>query len=1212
MARRRRIYGVALGLLDPAGIPYLSHGEVTRPRTVDAVELRPIPGGLFCPRIFGTTEAGSCFCGRLRGPRKKGIFCERCKVEVGDPKERKERLGHITLASPVVHVWFRGIIAALTGIPPLRLESVIRCSSYLVQTGGGSPCRELDIIPNEEYLKFRGSKGFRADTGGIAVKRLLSGLDIEALVRELRSMPPSRRVLKRLKIARDFHHSGVRPEWMVLEVLLVLPPGLRPIVPMENGAIASSDLNELYMKVITRNNRLKKYLFADAPEIVLNNEKRMLQDAVDALIDNTGKRRVMDKAKKRTLKSLSEMLQTKQGMLRRNLLGKRVDYSGRSVIAVGPELKFTECGIPKEMAMDMFRPFVYGKLLRRRLAVSLKHAKALVDSRSPEAVDALEKVMKGKTVLLNRAPSLHRMNIQAFSPVLVEGHAIRLHPLACRAFNADFDGDQMGVHIPVSYKAQLEAKALMLPVHNLLSPAHGYPVALPSQEIVLGIYYLTMERGGCRGEGMRFSDKEDVLAAYAHGIIEEHSKIKLRLEDVLVDTTAGRVVFNGILPEQLPFRLFNKAVKQKDISELLETCHERFGHEETVALLDRMKELGFRYATISGISLCADDLTVPAEKQEFVSAAWKEAGEIEEMFGQGLITREERYNRVVDLWNKAADRVAGAMAECLAHPAGSELNSIFLMIDSGARGSLAQLRQLMGMRGLMAKPTGEIVEIPITSCLKEGQTYFEFLIAAHGARKGRADGALRTARAGYFMRRLVDAVCDLFIAEEDCGTDNGIAITPLCEDGETVIPLEERIFGRYAAQDVIHPRNGKIIVRRNDAIDRNAAMRIGEAGISGMKVRSPATCAAAAGICAMCYGFDLSKRQRARKGDAVGIIAAQSIGEPGTQLTLRTFHSGGSAAGSAGRSSIEAAGDGEVKLNEIKAIRRADGRLVAASRGGSLSLSTPEGERELGSIPYGAVLHVDSGEGVQAGQKLAEWDPFHVPVISDSEGIAAFLDIVEGLTMRCETSSETGIAVKRITALFRDMIPKILIGGREYSLPAGAVLTVNEGDRVGAGEVIARRPLQRVRSTDIVGGLPKILHILEARPSRNPAIIAEIGGKVEVRPPKGKYLTGRITGYDGTFREYFIRAGDSMNVYDGEYVNAGELLVEGTVETGDVLRILGPERAAAHLTDEVQRVYRSQGVSIHDKHFELVARKMLGMVEIVCPGDTDFVHGEIV
>ncbi len=1221
MARRRKICGITLGLLNPEKITRLSHGEITLPKTLDSLTMRPIPGGLFCPRIFGPAETGRCHCGKYSGSRKKGLVCGNCGVEVGDPRVRKERPGHIALVSPVVHSWFRRTIAVLADIPPRRLEDIIRCRDYIVSRSGASPYKRKAIISHGEYLKYKGCKGFRAETGGSAVRQLLQKLDISGLAAELRNTPPSRRTMRRLKIVEAFRTSGSRPEWMAPDVLIVLPPGLRPILTTEDGALVSSDLNDLYLKVIIRNNRLKRFSFIGAPELILNNERRLLQEAVDALFDNAGKHRMKDRSGRRALKSLSDMLKSKQGRLRRNLLGKRVDYSGRSVIVAGPELRLDQCGIPKEMAMDMFRPFIYGKLMRTGSAATLKHARALVDSRSPEAFSALEKVMKGKVVLLNRAPSLHRMNVQAFRPVPVEGLAIRLHPLVCPAFNADFDGDQMGVHIPLSSKAQREAETLMLSTCNILSPAHGDFLALPAQDMVLGIYYLTHERNGCRGEGMFFADKEDVITAHQHGVVEEQARIRLRFQGKRIETTPGRVILSEAFPGQFPFELLNRTLKKRDLGKLLEICYEEFGREETIALLDRVKDIGFRYATLSGLSLCADDMVSPKEKGDIIAAAEQEVKETGDLFSRGLITTEERYNKIIDAWNSAAGAIAGKLEEALGpaenrDPGGKEcreLNSFFIMADSGARGALQQFRQIAGMRGLMARPTGEILEIPVKSNLKEGHTCFEFLLAAHGARKGRADGALRTSLAGYFTRRLIDAVGDISITEEDCGTTEGITVSALDDDGTVVIPLEERLFGRVAAEDIVHPVSGEILVRRDEAMSRGVSAEISESGITSFKVRSPATCRSqGGGICSLCYGYDLARRELAIPGDAAGIIAAQSIGEPGTQLTLRTFHSGGSASGRPVRASIELKESGTVRLRDIKTVRRDDGKLVATNRSGYISLVTARGEKEAGAVPCGAVIHVGDGVEGCAGQKAAEWDPFNVPVVSTKKGIAVFSDIVEGLTMRSIKNKETGIPSRKITAVFRDMLPKITIAGEEYFLPPGAILAIKEGDTIGPGEVIAKIPKKAVKTADITGGLSRVLQILEAQPLLDPAVMADISGEVSVCPPDGKVLPVRITGSDGTVREYTVPLEEQMDVRSGDRVKAGEILVDGVIDAASILKILGPERAVLHIVNEVQKVYRSQGVIINDKHIELVARKMLGMVRITDPGDTEFVQGETV
>lgn len=1218
------IGAIRIRLLDPDQIIWRAKGEVKYAKTVES-NGKPVLGGLFCPRIFGTMEPGTCICGTYyKKYRERQIKCEKCDYEVISETKKKNRFGYIKLKYPVVHVWYRSIIATLLAIPPKKLKNVINCLAFIVLKPGETSYKDGEIISLKEYLEARETKNFMAETGGTVIYGLLKELDIEDLVNKLRQKPPSRRINKRLQIARDFMKSGMKPEWMVLSALPVLPAKLRPVIIMDDGTIASSDLNELYARVINRNNRLRELEHIGSPEILRLIERRLLQGSVDSLLQNNKGHTAMNRTRKRALKSLSDFIEKKEGRLRRNLLGKRVDYSGRSVIVVGPTLKLNQCGLPIVMALDMLRPFIYGNLMRKGLATSLKNASLLVDLRRPEAIDALEEELRERVIILNRAPSLHRMSLQAFEPVLVDGKAIRLHPLVCTAFNADFDGDQMGVHMPITLEAQIETRVLMLSVNNLLSPANGKLIMTPAQDIVLGIYYLTKEKGKRNDEVMIFADKEDALCAHYAGTVELHAKIIVRRNGQRIETTPGRLIFSELFPPQIEFEQLNKTIRKKDLARLIEICYDRSGQRATVILLDRIKETGFQYATQSGISFCSSDITVPREKSEIIKKTEREVENIKEKYGIGEITDTERHNKTIDLWGKATDEISAKMMEHfgMEDDAGmteeqkwnaKEFNSMHMMADSGARGTVGQMSQLGGMRGLMARPTGEIVEIPIKSNLKEGLTYHEYLLAAHGARKGRADGALKTANAGYFTRRLVDVAHDLIIDKLDCGTMKCIKMTDLTDNDEILIPLEDRILGRYAGEDVIEFSTGKVIVGRNEIIDKKVAAEITKAGIREIKVRSPFSCQCSKGLCVKCYGHDLSTRMPVSIGEAVGIIAAQSIGEPGTQLTLRTFHSGGSASGVSTKNSIETKIAGRIRFAEIKTVRNVNGKLVVINRSGRLAVITAaDKESDCGVVPYGAIITVEENEHVEEGAVIAQWDPYNLPIISTTEGNAEFIDIIEGSTMKQEVDRDIGVVKKVVMAIKDEMIPRLKVGEKEYMLPIGAIVGIEEGEKVNVGESIARIPKQAKKTSDITGGLPKVLQILEARSLDNPAIISEISGELRINPPKGKFLMVDIVAENGDVASYRISMERQLNFYNGDFVKAGDILADGDIGINDILNIFGPEKTAVQIVNEVQKVYLSQGVSIDDRHFEVIARKMLGFVRVVNAGDTDLVADDVV
>ncbi|MFN3395332.1 MAG: DNA-directed RNA polymerase subunit beta' [Thermodesulfovibrionales bacterium] len=1240
---------IRIKIASPEKIREWSYGEVKKPETINYRTFKPEKDGLFCAKIFGPVKDWECLCGKYKRMKHRGVVCDKCGVEVIQAKVRRERMGHIELATPVAHIWFlKGVpsrIGILLDVTMRQLEKVLYFENYIVIDPGDTPLKEKDLLTEEEYKKNLIEYGnrFKAGMGAEAVRELLRRLDLDALsadlkvkIKEASSLGLKKKLTKRLKIVEAFRQSGNKPEWVIMDVIPVLPPELRPLVPLEGGRFATSDLNDLYRRVINRNNRLKRLVELKAPSVIIKNEKRMLQEAVDALFDNGKRSRVLKAATKRPLKSLSDMIKGKQGRFRQNLLGKRVDYSGRSVIVVGPELKLHQCGLPKRMALELFKPFVFNKLEEKGYASTLKAAKKLVEKERPEVWDALEEVISEHPVLLNRAPTLHRLGIQAFDPVLVEGKAIRLHPLVCTAFNADFDGDQMAVHVPLSIEAQIEARVLMMSVNNILSPASGKPIVVPTQDMVLGIYYLTKEKKGAKGEGKIFADPEEVRIAYDSGSLEEHARIKVRINGQLVETTCGRVIFSEILPEGIPFSFINKELTKKELGNIIDYSYKRLGRRTTVEFLDKLEKMGFDYATRSGISICMDDMHIPSRKAELIREAEKEVVEIQKQYADGLITQGERYNKVIDIWANVTERIAEEMMKELGAEDDKKLsedemkemrsfNSIFMMADSGARGSAAQIRQLAGMRGLMAKPSGEIIETPIKANFREGLTPLQYFISTHGARKGLADTALKTANSGYLTRRLVDVAQDVIVTEDDCGSIDGITLTSLIEGGEIIQPLEERIIGRYAVENIVDPVTKEVIVKKNEEINEELAQRVIEAGIDKVKIRSVLTCETKYGVCAKCYGRDLGRGQLIEIGEAVGIIAAQSIGEPGTQLTMRTFHIGGAATKVIEQAVLEAKNAGAVKFINVKAVKDREGSLVVINRNALLAIVDKQGrEKEKYNLVYGAKLRVKDGEMVGPGQKLVEWDPYSTPILTEVGGKVALGDIVEGVSVKEEVDEITGLAHKVIIDYPATMRPRISIKDEQgkatlkipgtnnlarYILPAGAHIMVEKNDIVYPGDVLAKIPRETTKTKDITGGLPRVAELFEARRPKEQAIVTEIDGIVEFR---GAHKGMRVVVVRGgeEVREYYIPKGKHVSVHEGDFVKAGEALMDGAVNPHSVLDILGPKELQRYLVDEVQKVYRLQGVSINDKHIEVIVRQMMRKVRIEDPGDTMFLVGE--
>jgi DNA-directed RNA polymerase subunit beta' len=1247
---------IRISIASPERIHSWSFGEIKKPETINYRTFKPERDGLFCARIFGPIKDYECLCGKYKRMKYRGIICEKCGVEVTLSKVRRDRMGHIELASPVAHIWFLKSLPSRIGLlldMTLKdLERILYFENYVVIEPGLTPLKQHQLLSEEDYLKAQDEYGddqFTASIGAEALRTMLSAIDLaeekERLRGELRdtnSEARRKKLVKRLKLVEAFVDSNSRPEWMILEVVPVIPPELRPLVPLDGGRFATSDLNDLYRRVINRNNRLKRLIELKAPDIIVRNEKRMLQEAVDALFDNGRRGRIITGANKRPLKSLSDMLKGKQGRFRQNLLGKRVDYSGRSVIVVGPELKLQQCGLPKKMALELFKPFIYSKLELYGLASTIKAAKRMVEKERPEVWDILEEVIREHPVLLNRAPTLHRLGIQAFEPVLIEGKAIQLHPLVCTAFNADFDGDQMAVHVPLSLEAQLEARVLMMSTNNILSPANGKPIIVPSQDIVLGLYHISMERPGEKGEGMVFTSIGEIEHALEAKAVSLHARIKARFRTVgeagksvvqLVETTPGRMLLSEILPRNpaIAFELINCLLTKKEVSNVIDQVYRHCGQKETVIFCDRLMSLGFQQACKAGISFGKNDLIIPEAKRELVAQAQDQVKQYEQQYQDGLITQGEKYNKVVDVWSRCTDKVAEEMLKMIRSAApGEPVNSVWMMSDSGARGSAAQIKQLAGMRGLMAKPSGEIIETPIISNFKEGLTVLEYFNSTHGARKGLADTALKTANSGYLTRRLVDVAQDAIITEEDCGTTRGLMTSAVVDGGEVIAPLADRILGRTAAVDILDPISGEVVVRAAALIDEDVIDQIGRAGINAVSIRSVLTCESRIGVCGKCYGRDLARGTVVNMGEAVGVIAAQSIGEPGTQLTMRTFHIGGAAQRGAEQSSVEAAFDAVIEVKNRNVVINSSGVPVVMGRNCEIVLFSEGREKARHRVPYGARLLVDDGALVKRGDRLVEWDPYTIPIITEKEGIAHYVDLIEGLSVRETVDDATGISSKVVVDWRQqprgsDLRPRItlrdengevltLANGLEarYFMSVDAILSVDNGANVKAGDVLARIPRESSKTRDITGGLPRVAELFEARKPKDFAIISESEGRIEFgKDYKAKRrIVVASTEEDKEPVEYLIPKGKHISVQEGDYVQKGDLLMDGNRVPHDILRILGVEELASYLINEIQEVYRLQGVRINDKHIEVIVRQMLQKVEIEEPGDTTFLAGE--
>lgn len=1248
---------IKIRLASPEKIRSWSHGEVTKPETINYRTFKPERDGLFCAKIFGPITDWECLCGKYKRMKHRGVICDKCGVEVTQSKVRRERMGHIELACPVSHVWFfKGLpsrIGHLLDISLRDLERILYFESYVVVDPGDCPeVKRQELVTDERYRMLREKyPRLRASMGAEAIKELLRRVDVEHDAVELRekmrtenSVQKKIKFAKRLKVVEAFRKSGNKPEWMILDVIPVIPPELRPLVPLDGGRFATSDLNDLYRRVINRNNRLKKLIELRAPDVIVRNEKRMLQEAVDALFDNGRRGRVLRGANNRPLKSLSDTLKGKQGRFRQNLLGKRVDYSGRSVIVVGPELKLHQCGLPKKMALELFKPFIYSKLEKEGLVTTIKAAKEMVEQQRPEVWDFLEDVIREHPVLLNRAPTLHRLGIQAFEPILVEGKAIKIHPLVCTAFNADFDGDQMAVHVPLSPEAQIEASVLMLSSNNILSPANGQPIAVPSQDVVLGCYYLTKEKKATKGEGRAFPSMDDVLIALEHGEVETLTPIRLMYTGELIDlttvfddqdvihtevqnvknqvinTTVGRVIMNDHLPKGLPF--VNGLLRKKGLQALVQYGYLRFGLEKTVEMLDAIKNLGFTYATRAGISIGIDDLVIPEGKEKLVQSAQKDVIDVEKQYLDGAITNGERYNKVIAIWSTVTEKVADAMFKEMEKQdkEGAEFNPIYIMADSGARGSKQQIRQLAGMRGLMARPSGEIIENPITSNFREGLTVLQYFISTHGARKGLADTALKTADSGYLTRRLVDVSQDVIISEHDCATVDGIDIRPIIESGEVIEPLRDRIVGRVSLENIKDPFGGQVIVRINEEITEEIANTVQAAGIEKVRIRSVLTCESRRGVCALCYGRDLATGKLVEMGMAVGVIAAQSIGEPGTQLTMRTFHIGGTASHRTEQTQLEAKNNGVVKFHNINTVKNKKGDLVVMNRAGALVIQDQKGrERERHAVVYGATLKVKDGADVKQGQLLVEWDPYSFTILTEEGGQAAFKDILEGQTVHEQVDENTGMSAlvimessdekKQPRVEIKDDKGKTL---RKYLLPSGAHVMVDDGAEVAPGDMLAKIPRETAKTKDITGGLPRVVELFEARRPKEPAVITEIDGAVKYGDIAKQHRKIYVTGDDNDQREYQLPRGAHINVQEGERVKAGEPLMDGPIDPHDILRVRGEKELQRYLVDEIQEVYRLQGVNINDKHIEVISRQMMRWVKVEDVGETEFLIDEVV
>ncbi|MBK7591442.1 MAG: DNA-directed RNA polymerase subunit beta' [Betaproteobacteria bacterium] len=1260
---------IKTGLASPDKIRSWSYGEVKKPETINYRTFKPERDGLFCAKIFGPVKDYECLCGKYKRLKHRGVICEKCGVEVTLAKVRRERMGHIELASPVAHIWFLKSLPSRMGMVldmTLRdIERVLYFEAFVVTDPGLTPLNRAQLLTEDDYLAKLEQHGddFSASMGAEGIRELLKALDVPHEIEKLRkelettgSDTKIKKIAKRLKVLEAFHKSGIKPEWMILEVLPVLPPELRPLVPLDGGRFATSDLNDLYRRVINRNNRLKRLLELKAPDIIVRNEKRMLQEAVDSLLDNGRRGKAMTGANKRPLKSLADMIKGKGGRFRQNLLGKRVDYSGRSVIVVGPQLKLHQCGLPKLMALELFKPYIFNKLETMGLATTIKAAKKMVENQEPVVWDILEDVIREHPVMLNRAPTLHRLGIQAFEPVLIEGKAIQLHPLVCTAFNADFDGDQMAVHVPLSLEAQMEARTLMLASNNVLLPSNGEPCIVPSQDIVLGLYYATRDKINAKGEGMHFADLAEVSRAYESRQVELHAKVHVRIKQqengpdgepvekiVRFETTVGRALLSEILPAGLPFPTINKPLKKKEISRIINASFRRCGLRETVIFADKLMQAGYGLATRGGISFAADDMLIPQEKHAIIAEAETQVKEIESQYTSGLVTQGERYNKVVDIWGRAGDDIAKAMMSQLGQtdtvtrdgqPAKQEsFNSIYMMADSGARGSAAQIRQLAGMRGLMAKPDGSIIETPITANFREGLNVLQYFISTHGARKGLADTALKTANSGYLTRRLVDVTQDLVVTEDDCGTSNGVAMKALVEGGEVIEPLRERILGRSVAADVVNPETQETLYEAGTLLSEDEVEQIEILGIDEVKVRTPLTCDTRYGLCATCYGRDLGRGHLVNVGEAVGVIAAQSIGEPGTQLTMRTFHIGGAASRTAAASQLESKSAGTVRFSALmRYVTNAKGEAVVIARSGEVMITDDNGrERERHKVPYGATLQAKDGDVVKAGRVLATWDATSRPIVTEYAGRVKFENVEEGVTVAKQVDEITGLSTlvvidpkRRAGAAAKGVRPQVKLldqAGEEIKLAGselsvnitfqlGSIITVKDGQEVTIGEILARIPQETSKTRDITGGLPRVAELFEARSPKDAGLLAEVTGTVSFgKDTKGKQRLV-ITDLDGVAHEYLIPKDKHVTAHDGQVVNKGESIVDGPADPHDILRLLGVEALARYVTDEVQDVYRLQGVKINDKHIEVIVRQMLRRVQVDDAGDTRFIPGE--
>ena len=1265
---------IRIGLASPEMIRSWSFGEVKKPETINYRTFKPERDGLFCAKIFGPVKDYECLCGKYKRLKHRGVICEKCGVEVALAKVRRERMGHIELASPVAHIWFLKSLPSRIGLlldMTLRdIERILYFEAYVVTDPGLSALEHGQLLNDEQYYEAMEEYGdeFTAKMGAEAIQDLMKEINLKAEIEQLREEIPQtnsetkiKKLSKRLKLMEAFDKSGNKPEWMILNALPVLPPDLRPLVPLDGGRFATSDLNDLYRRVINRNNRLKRLLDLNAPDIIVRNEKRMLQESVDALLDNGRRGRAITGSNKRPLKSLADMIKGKQGRFRQNLLGKRVDYSGRSVIVTGPTLKLHQCGLPKKMALELFKPFIFGKLELRGLASTIKAAKKMVEREPSEVWDILAEVIREHPVLLNRAPTLHRLGIQAFEPVLIEGKAIQLHPLVCAAYNADFDGDQMAVHVPLTLEAQLEARALMMSTNNILSPASGDPIIVPSQDVVLGLYYMTRDRVNARGEGMSFADTEEVQRAYGSGQVDLQAKVKVRIHETLmnlgeetvertriVDTTVGRALLWDIVPAGLSFDLINQPMVKKAISRMINQCYRAVGLKSTVIFADKLMYTGYEYSTRSGASIGVNDFAIPDAKAELIAKAEGEVAEIEQQYRAGLVTQGEKYNKVIDIWSRTNDQVsksmmAGLSKETVTNREGKDeeqdsFNSVYMYADSGARGSPAQIRQLAGMRGLMAKPDGSIIETPITANFREGLNVLQYFISTHGARKGLADTALKTANSGYLTRRLVDVAQDVVVTEQDCGTDQGLVTTSVIDGGDIIESLSERVLGRIVAQDVVDPSTGEILLEAGTMLDEVLTAEVDEMGIEEITVRSPITCQTRYGICSSCYGRDLGRGHQVNMGEAIGVVAAQSIGEPGTQLTMRTFHIGGAASGQAAQDNIQVNNDGVIRLHNMKVVDRPDGSLVAVSRSGELSLLDSVGrERERYKVPYGATIRVQDEASVSAGDIVANWDPHTHPIITEVAGTVKFSGMNEGVTIKRQTDEFTGLSSISVMdsaerpAAGKDIRPAVtLVDGKgkelmlagtnvpaHYFLPYGAMVNLEDGAKVEVGDVIARIPQEGSKTRDITGGLPRVADLFEARKPKEPAILAEISGTVSFgKETKGKRRlvitpTEDATLPDGSDHyEELIPKWRQLSVFEGETVQKGEIVSEGPLSPHDILRLKGIPALAEYIVNEIQEVYRLQGVKINDKHVEVIVRQMLRKVVIATTGDSTFIKGE--